>query len=370
MGKRVRLALVVALLSGCNVYDASLVPRDAGMDAGADASTSCPPLAAPPTRPSRLDDGTDEAVFALRHITLNQDGDRWRTIGYDLDGLCSGPAEAPVECTPMSGGANASLDGDHGIDNAFGRAITPLLLAAYPTLEMEAQMYQDYGLGTLILRIRNWNGEANDSRVHAILTQSTYGTPGTADGGVPMPEIPDGGATYEDGGVPPFPAWEGDDYFWARDDSFFDGDPARPITSDDNAYIADRTLVMHLPDGREILFAGDTRGINLRLTDARLTAQLSTDGVAITRAQLVGRWALNDVLDAVQHAGVCTDNPLYTTLGNLLRTAVDVRSIAGSGGPGVECDAVSVGLAFDGIRAHYAVIATAYPLPNPCAGTP
>jgi hypothetical protein len=205
MGKRVRLALVVALLSGCNVYDASLVPRDAGMDAGADASTSCPPLAAPPTRPSRLDDGTDEAVFALRHITLNQDGDRWRTIGYDLDGLCSGPAEAPVECTPMSGGANASLDGDHGIDNAFGRAITPLLLAAYPTLEMEAQMYQDYGLGTLILRIRNWNGEANDSRVHAILTQSTYGTPGTADGGVPMPEIPDGGATYEDGGVPPFP---------------------------------------------------------------------------------------------------------------------------------------------------------------------
>lgn len=367
MSSRIGLVLLVAWLSGCDVYDETLLARDGAMDGG-DAGTSCSPLANPPTRPAIADDGNSEVVFALRNISLNQDGDRWRSIGFDLDGLCSGGAGAAVECDPMTPGANSSLDGEHGIDNAFGRAITPLLSAAYPTLEAEAQELQTLGLGVIVLRIANWNGEANDSRVHATFTQSAYGTPSLADGGVPMPELPDGGPNYADGGDPPVPQWNGDDYWWGRADSFFDNDPTRPITSDDNAYIANRTLVMHLPDGREIVFAGDTRGVNFRLTDARLVAEISSDGTRVTRATLVGRWALNDVLEAVQHAGVCTDNPLYMTLSNLLRTAVDVRSVPGSGGAGVECDALSVGLLFDGVSAHFAGIGPAYPLPDSCAG--
>lgn len=364
-----RLAFVCFTLcaAGCSVYDPALVPNDAGgMDAG-DAATTCPPLATPPARPSQEDDGDNEVVFALRNITLNQDGERWKTIGYDLDGLCSGTPDGPIECDPISSSATSTQDGEHGVDNAFGRTITPLLLVAYPTLEDEARMYESYGLGAIILRIRDWNGDAEDSHVHATLSQSVYGTPALSDGGTPMPELPDGGPSYEDGGEPPFPQWNGDDYWWLREDSFYDGDPERPVIVDSNAYVSGRTLVMRIPDGREINFAGDTRGINFRLSDARLTADISTDGATVPRAVLVGRWAYDDVLSAVQHAGVCPGNPLYTTLSNLLRTAVDVRAVPGSGGPGVECDAVSVGIAFDGVSAHLGGVAPAYPLPEPCA---
>ncbi|MFT5357854.1 MAG: hypothetical protein ACI9KE_005091, partial [Polyangiales bacterium] len=44
----------------------------------------------------------------------------------------------------------------------------------------------------------------------------------------------------------------------------------------------------------------------------------------------------------------------------------DVRSSAGSGGDGVECDAISIGVTFRAVAGRWAGLGPSVPLPNPC----
>src|SRR5262249_20509613 len=154
-----------------------------------------------------------EIVFALRHMVLNQSGDMWRTIGYDLDGLDTQPGHLAVECTPVSGGA-PQVDGDDGVDNTFGHSITPLLLAAMTTLEADAQRAEDIGIGAVLVDVSGWNGMDDDPRVSVVVSQSVYGAQLLSDGGLPDAAAPDGGPDYDGGG--PLPAWDGGDVWWAR----------------------------------------------------------------------------------------------------------------------------------------------------------
>lgn len=358
-------AFAVLAAGGCTVYDPSLVAVDAAVDAPFDAGRrdasaaacdagdagSC--LARPPPRPAGADtDGGSELVFALRHMQLNQAGERWRTIGYDLDGLFTVPPDNTTECTPITGSA-IQTDGTGGTDNAFGHSITPLLLAAMPTLADDVQSYQDLGIGAILLDVTGWSGLDDDPRVHVAVSQTVYGTPSLADGGVIDAAVPDGGPFLADGGsFVPLPAWDGNDDWWSRDDSYFMSDPTRPRIYDDNAYVAGRTIVVALPDARDIHFSGAAQGVTLRLTDAVLTAHVAPDGRTVDRAILAGRWARDDILDAVQEASVCPGTMNYALLVSLLDGDVDIRSMPGSGGASVHCDALSVGIAFDGVVAH------------------
>lgn len=363
------LALVVAAgsIAACSVYDPALVadggPRvDGGprRDAGP-VCTTCP-AGRPPARPAGPDGDGPEAFYALREIQLVQSADRWRTIGYDLDGLDTQDVSDPVECIPSEG--DSETDGEGGVDNAFGHVVTPLLLVVEPQIEREAQRNEETGLGALLLRVTGWSGARNDSQVNVTVTQSVFGTPKVA-GAIPDASVPDGGVDY-DAGVPPLPQWDGDDAWWGRSDSFFGGDVTRPKIVDDNAYVADGTIVMRLPDRREIIFSGDTRGVVFKLTDATLTAHVLDDGDTIDRAILSGRWAANDILDAIPYVNVCPGTTNYTLLQNLLSTSVDVRSTPGSGGDGVMCDALSVGIGFSGLRATWAGTADGFLLQNRC----
>lgn len=58
--------------------------------------------------------------------------DAWKSVGFDLDGLCTTSASTDV-CTRAQGApATAQEDGHLGIDNTFGRAIVPQLGAIGP----------------------------------------------------------------------------------------------------------------------------------------------------------------------------------------------------------------------------------------------
>ena len=364
----VALVAAAASLSACVVYDPALLAdggarTDGGPrhDAGP-VCTTCP-AGRPPLRPAGPDGDGPEAFYALRNIQLVQDRDRWRTIGYDLDGLDTQDVSDPVECTPGMG-RDPETDGVGGVDNAFGHLITPLLLAAEPTFASDGQLNETNGLGAVLVRVTGWNGGRNDSLVKVTVTQSVFGTP-KVDGGIPDASVPDGGVNY-DAGVPPLPRWDGNDAWWGRSDSFFSGDPLRPRIADDNAYVADGTIVMRLPDRREIIFSGDTQGVVFKLTDATLTVHVLADGNTVDQALLSGRWASNDILDAIPFVGVCPATSNYTLLSNLLATSVDLRSAPGSGGAGVICDALSVGIGFSGIRATWAGTAVGYTLANRC----
>ena len=59
---------------------------------------------------------------------FRQDAGTFGTLGMNLDGRCSTSDETTVACTRVPGSTrNDHVDGERGIDNAFGRSLLPLL---------------------------------------------------------------------------------------------------------------------------------------------------------------------------------------------------------------------------------------------------
>ena len=341
--------------------------RDNDCDGGVDESCADLPiedgLRKPPPRPS-AEDGPDVDILtvALRDVVLNQEGDRWRDIGLDLDDIDSQPPVPVVECVPPNVDAEPRIDGNEGIDNAFGDALYPLLRLVLPELESEARAGQERGIGAILLQVRRWNGTANDPRIEVVLTQSAGGT--SAD---PSSVSFEGDELMMAGEPAPPPAWDGNDHWWARNDAFFMGNETQPIFRDFNAYMADGTLVMRLPDRVDLLFtAGAEAGVRLRLTDAFVLGTLSEDFSTVPTATVAGRWSISDLLDTGNNMGTCVGTPQRDIVENQLDTLADVRSQPGSGGAGVSCDAISLGVTFSGVRGNWAGLGPSRPLPDPC----
>ena len=373
-------ALMLTLAAGCRVFDETLLVEDGGTmpdtgpdapaadtshDGGFDAGPACP-LRHPPPRPSEPDDGESLAdiVFAFDNIDVDQ-GEDWATIGYDIDGLCSVGDTPQVECYPPAASGVPELDGEGGIDNVLGHQILPLLLLQMPGLPAESVRDLHHGIGPPVLIIRGWNGEDDDSRVEVIWSQADFGTPALPDGGVPVPMIPDGGIIYEDGGVPPLPAWDGTDYWWVRSDFFLDGDPTQPLIRDENAYVADRTLVIRLPARVPLIFSGSVRALVVRLVDGWFTVDISDDNETAT-AVLAGRWPVADGLVDLAHANICPGTDQYRMVVRVMDLTADVRTVPGTGGPEAVCDAISLGTTFDGRRAHFGGVSDRFEIPTPC----
>lgn len=362
--RAVALASSLAALCGCDVYDASLLDEgaDAGRPPGCADRRTLPPR---PTGPDGPDVG--EITFALRDVVLQQDGDLWRTLGHDLDGLCTETADGPVECVPPRPGAEPEVDGEGGIDNAFGHRLYPVVQLVLPTLQEDARAAQQAGKGALLVRVRGWNGEDDDPQMDAIVSQTTFGTPGGADGSPPDDVVVDGFELRRRDGTPaPPPAWEGNDHWWVREDTFLRGDPEQPRVRDDRAYMTDRTAVIRLPDRVDIIFFAGEQSVVVRLTDAHSIGRLTEDATALEDVLVTGRWSIVDLIDTAERVGVCEGSAERRIVTTQLETIADVRSTPGTGGEGVSCDAISLGVSFRGVRGHLAGIAAAAPPPNAC----
>lgn len=363
--------LAVALLSGwlaasacaCAAFDESR------LGSAEDAGAQCP-LTLPPPRPTGADtDGVPERVYAIHRPVIDQSGDRWRTIGYDLDGFCSQEPDIRVECVPPSPMAPLELDGVGGIDNSFGHNISEIILIDQPDFEESAREGVARGLGAILLRVSGWNGEPDDPRVSTALIQSVFGS-GEALSGFTDVDVSKR-LLRVDGVLREIPAWDGEDYFWARPDSFLEGDPSRPLITDDNAYVSDGVLVVLLPSRFPFVLTGNNEGARFTLSDAVFTVELDADQVTARHAVLAGRWDTDDLLEVIAAAGYCPGTPDYNGLSLLLRLTADIRTTPGTGGMGVECDALSFALVFDeGIVATIAGTFEPFPLTDPCAMTP
>jgi hypothetical protein len=255
-----------------------------------------------------------------------------------------------------------------GIDNVLGSDVLPLILATMPDLSTQSLDDMHKGIGSIIVIVRGWNGADDDPLVDVVVAQSVFGTPALPDGGMPEPEVPDGGIVYYDGGsVPPEPRWDGNDWWWVRVETFLDGDVNQPAIRDDRAYVAGGTLVIRLPNRVPIILSGTERASIIKLTDGRLTLDVAEDRETVPRAVLAGRWALSDVLRDIESAGICRDQTLYAAFSRLLDLAADVRAVPGSGGDDVTCDALSVATTFNGVRAHFGGLSDLFRIPTPCA---
>lgn len=388
MGRGVQTALVAVAVFGCSAFDPAFVERleaEAGVDAssdviadaGADARDSEPPVMdattddaaapltiTPPPRPAPDTEGPDAEtrLYALRDAQLNQDGDRWRTIGYDLDGRNTQAPEYDVECVPPDSDSEPEIDGESGIDNAFSHRFFPLLQLALPGFETTLRSNQAAGIGAILLQVSGYNGTDNDPRINVIFTQSAAGT--SSEDNVSF----DGFELVRDNDeTAPLPEWDGNDRWWARDDSFFGGDEGQPLVRDDNAYVADGQLVMRLPDRAQFLFfAGTQLGAAVRLTGAHVSVVL--EGPDQGKALATGRWSILDLLDTGENVGICIGSEERRIVDSQLLVIADVRSTPGSGGSSaIECDAVSLAVPFTAVQGSWAGLGPSIPLPNPCA---
>lgn len=383
MGRGVQSALIAVALMGCSVFDPGLVEeleQDAGRDAAVvdsgpsdisvadavdvpddDAGTVI--LSSAPPRPAVSTEGPDvaEQLYALRDALLNQDGDQWRGIGFDLDGRDTTAPDYDVECLPPDVESEPEIDGESGIDNAFSHRLFPLLQLALPGLERSVRDSQAAGIGALLLRVSGFNGTPNDPRIDVSFTQSAGGTSSDE-----MVSFTDFNLVNEVGGAAPVPAWDGEDRWWARDDGFFSGEESQPLIRDDNAYVADGRLVMRLPERAQFLFITGTEvGARVRLTDSTVMVDLR-EGETFGHVVLAGRWSILDLLDTGENIGICMGSTQREIVDSQLLVIADVRSTAGSGGEGVECDAVSIGVTFQAVRGNWAGLGPSVPLPNPC----
>ncbi len=356
----VRFFVALVLLAGCKVYDPSLVRSDAS---AGDGGAACG--IRPPPRPASADDGVDigEIAFALRDVVFEQGAD-WRRTGFDLDGYCTGAPDYRSECTPPDG-SRPVIDGDNGIDNVLGQTLFPLVSLAVPGLQMASRSFQEAGDGSVLIRIDGWNGQPNDSRVDVIAAITVFGTTAAA---APDVTITPTGPELGDGSFPPPPDWDGNDVFWGRDDNFVGGNEANPRIRDDTAYVTNGTLVVRLPERTDFIFPGTDVGVLVRLTEAFAVGQIRADRTRLDDVTVVGRWAINDLLDTAESIGVCPGSANLTTLQMIMDANADVRSRADTGGTGVTCDAVSVAIVLQGYRGNWGAVAPGRPLSDACAG--
>lgn len=115
--------------------------------------------------------------------------DAWKTLGFDLDGVCSSRNDpASLACRRVAGSsANVSDDGTNGIDNAFGHSLLPLFspLFASPGRAMSGFSFlatKSDGTGTLYLG-------SKDGLMFVVPLASVRLSPPAADGSVTLGAI-------------------------------------------------------------------------------------------------------------------------------------------------------------------------------------
>lgn len=346
-----------AMVASCNAFDASLLDGGANLDGLRKA---------PPRPPAETEGPSIEPLrAALGGVVLDQGGGRWRELGLDLDDLNTATVDDPVECRPPRPTADVEVDGVEGIDNAFGNRFFPIVQLVLSEFQEQSLAAQAAGEGTLVLQMSGWNGQDEDPRVDIFIAQSVDGT-SAPEADV---ELVDGRLVMRsDGSEAPPPALDGNDTYWLRDDAFVMGDIDNPRIRDDNAYVTGRQVVMRLPDRIQILFFATGAGVKVRLTGGTSVARINDDNTLLSDVLVAGRWSIVDLLDTADNVGVCSGGSEYRLLLNQLETIADVRSTPGSGGDGVECDAMSVGVPFStGVIANIGGVAPSPELPNPCA---
>lgn len=351
------LVAVAVTMTACSVYDPSLITK---------SLASVPERPAPETS-SPNDDV--EAVFAFRNISLDQSGDRWRRFGLDLDGMNTASIGDPAECVAADG--NPVLDGDKGIDNSFGQNVLPTVVGLIACLEDNIALNQGLGFGTVLLRLREWNGTPNDAKVDVSVLSAVDGTSlqdvtGLEWGGADGATLMQPGGTGE---APP-PAWDGEDVFFVDPSSLVAGQLSHPLVWKTDAYIRDGRVVLPVDTAATFVFLTGPGYFSISV-NGFLLADISEDGQILEKGLLAGRFSAGELVDTLAPLGIC-DETFRNGVTSLLTNNLDLRIDPALGSPDEPCTATSVAFSFQGIRAKIAdtVAPVELPIPDPCAGGP
>lgn len=234
-----------------------------------------------------------------------------------------------------------------------------------PNLQDYAARVQREGMAVLLITVTGWNGTANDPSVRVDLSQSVYGAPGNGGTTAPNPNLGSWVPGTSTTTPPVLPVWNGDDWFWARRDSYINNDQGTPVIYDDTAYVTNNQLVAHLPPGARLTFVGPTLGIEIALTQGTAVATFSEDRQT-AEVIIGGRWSKTDLLLTAKSVNVCPGSATYTLINSALDNIADVRANPTEDGMDLPCNAVSFGVRLNAFRGHIAGLVNGPPLPMPC----
>lgn len=321
-----------------------------------------------PERPpadTSSDSDSQTLSLAAYDIEMIQEGDRWREVGYDLDGVATYTEGDPTSCNLPDPERPPPEDGDDGIDNQFGAKVTPLLKFVLPTAICEMSGSHFAGYGTFIATIEKWNGTPNDARITAYISSAVSGV-ATSDGVEPDPESlswepREDGDGYEllvDGEPAKPPCFDGNDFFYpSSHDTLMrqpDGDGNRvPRVIDTEAYIVDNTIVARVPTGHQLTIMSLFRSLPARISAGYIIAQFDENYERVEKGTLVGRFNQANISDVAANIGACNE-ALLGPFRSIIRSSVDIMTDPTRDNMNETCDAISVGIEFKAVRVNVA----------------
>jgi hypothetical protein len=326
-----------------------------------------------PTSAPAVADGSSklDLVFAMRSFGFERDDGV--LAGYDLDGYCTG-CDCPQDdskdtCKQRFEEKNIADGNPLGIDNAAAGIITTALAIAKGETIEQLSKEMDNGAWSVLFRVRDYSGEANDPEVRVAIYA-----------GRSFSSDPCNGAGSK-------PKWDGTDPWPVRADSLKGSASAptnacgdtlglsydKPRFEDTKAFVSGGHLTATWPDNVTFFIAGAADGIGVELHQAVFTAKLERDPAGNWRLSdglFGGGWpekALFKSVSATKISGkpLCTNDPSYSTLKNLICRNEDVRTE--KGGPTSLCNALSFAIAFD---AQLVKLGSVIPPESATAGCP
>ncbi len=272
----------------------------------------------------------------------------WKTFGYDLDGRTTTRTSADV-CTPAAGaGRDSQIDGEFGIDNAWGARIVPILQTfqhdVSPSLTSSIRSGA-FGYLFEVTGLADAPGQTNTNVAGQLYDAAAFsGVPSfTRADHWPVLASSLAGGTLGGGAKTKFPTAYMSGGVWvngARSDvtvSFFFGDTKWSFT------VHHAIVTFEHPSPSQI-------GLG-------------------TIAGVVGTTELIASLRAI--AGAVSDSlcsaSAFDSIAQQIAMASDMRA-DGTNGPGAACDAISIGLGFDAdeIADVSSMQPDPPPPPNPC----
>jgi hypothetical protein len=294
---------------------------------------------APPPGPPSV--SSTKRTFALTKLLLGEtsrDGQEstsaWKAYGYDLDGKVSARGASDV-CSPAPSGLSAIsvVDGDDGIDNAFGAQLIPLLqtFTAKPSAAVTASIQS--GRYTYLLETVGLTDDA--AQTNTGMTMQVFL-------GAPLEQPPQ---------LAPGFAWP------AATGTLVGGAlGAGALTRYQGAYATagrwvaapGAPLVLHLDLGVDRNQAR-IPAIDLPIRGAVVTFEHPTSGT-VTNGTIAGVIATEDVVTAalpfMRHVACGSD---LSSVETLIRGASDIRA-DGTNAAGAPCDAISIGIGFEAVE--------------------
>ncbi|MGH8431159.1 MAG: hypothetical protein ACREUF_12230, partial [Solimonas sp.] len=302
----------------------------------------------------------------------------WKQIGFNLDGLIS--TENGTNHCKLADEANtaAKLDGDGGIDNAFGMQLVPLIDTVAGGAGPAINDSINRGDFTIMIRLQNLADPATtptQTGVKAAVVGGGLFSALVACGG-------DGGADSGapgDGGPLPVncspPKFDGTDTWPLARDTLIGANAATPKVTFANSFVSGGTWVSGR--GAELDLVISISGITLTLHVISAFIALDITGIQAsakgTKGTIAGVVNTENLIAEIRRVAgnalpsLCAGST-FDAVAQQIRQMSDIMSDGTNGDPAKACDAISIGLGFDASAVLEGLVAPPVPPPpDPCA---